>query len=136
MSGSGYPPPAVANLLRLDGLAVLVAAVAAFVLIGGNWILFVVLILAPDLAFLAMPLGTRRAAMVYNIMHSYVWPIVLGLIGYFAGTGWLLQVALIWAAHIGGDRALGYGLKYPDAPETTHLGLIGKARRMATSTDR
>jgi hypothetical protein len=35
-------------------------------------------------------------------------------------------IAIIWAAHIGFDRALGYGLKYPTAFSDTHLGRIGK----------
>ena len=31
------------------------------------------------------------------------------------------KVALIWLAHIGMDRLLGYGLKYPSAFKDTHL---------------
>ena len=34
------------------------------------------------------------------------------------------QIALIWAAHIGVDRVLGYGLKYPTAFRDTHLGPV------------
>jgi hypothetical protein len=30
-------------------------------------------------------------------------------------------VTLIWIAHIGVDRALGYGLKYPSSFKDTHL---------------
>ena len=58
-------------------------------------------------------------------------PIVFGALGYLTGIGWLLPVALIWVAHIGADRALGYGLKYPQSIETTHLGLIGRAGKAA-----
>jgi len=36
-------------------------------------------------------------------------------------------MALIWAAHIGFDRFLGYGLKYPVAFRVTHLGSIRDA---------
>jgi hypothetical protein len=32
-----------------------------------------------------------------------------------------LQIALIWLAHIGVDRMLGYGLKYPTGFKDTHL---------------
>ena len=127
----GIPPRAVTSLLRLDGLAVFVAAVAAFALTGGNWWLFALLILAPDLAFFAFPFGSRVAAQVYNFVHSYTWPLILGAAGMLTPIGWLLPVALIWAAHIGADRALGYGLKYPNSIETTHLGLIGKAGKAA-----
>ena len=130
-NASGIPPKPVTALLRLDGLAVGVAAIVAFATTGGNWWLFALLILAPDLSFLAMALGTRRAAMVYNFAHSYTWPLILIGAALLTMAGWLLPVGLIWAAHIGIDRAVGYGLKYPDSIETTHLGLIGKARKAA-----
>ena len=39
-----------------------------------------------------------------------------------------LQISLIWFAHIGFDRALGYGLKFPLGFRVTHLGVpIGMA---------
>ena len=38
----------------------------------------------------------------------------------------LLSLSLIWVAHIGADRALGYGLKYSSAFQDTHLGRIGR----------
>jgi hypothetical protein len=39
----------------------------------------------------------------------------------------LIQIALIWAAHVGIDRALGLGLKYTAGFGITHLGRIGGA---------
>ena len=38
----------------------------------------------------------------------------------------VLSLAMIWLAHIGIDRALGYGLKYQTGFAFTHLGRIGK----------
>jgi len=131
MNTSGIPPKPVTALLRLDGLAIGIAALVAFATTGGNWWLFAALILAPDLAFLGMVLAPKRAAMVYNFAHSYIWPVILIGAGLITSVGWLLPVGLIWAAHIGIDRALGYGLKYPESIETTHLGLIGKTRKAA-----
>jgi hypothetical protein len=40
------------------------------------------------------------------------------------GSQLLLSAALIWLAHIGMDRALGYGLKYPTTFKDTHLGHV------------
>jgi hypothetical protein len=40
----------------------------------------------------------------------------------------VLSIAMIWLAHIGIDRALGYGLKYFAGFGFTHLGRIGKVR--------
>lgn len=127
----GIPPKPVTALLRLDGLAVGVAAIVAFALTGGNWWLFALLILVPDLSFIGMVLGPKRGALTYDLAHSYTWPLILIGAGLLTPVTWLLPLGLIWAAHIGIDRALGYGLKYPDSIETTHLGLIGKARKAA-----
>lgn len=126
---TGIPPKAVTNLLRLDGLAVAVATIAAFAVIGGNWWLFALLILAPDLSFFAFALGQKAAAWTYNVVHSYTLPIALAGIGYVSGIAWMLPVALIWAAHIGIDRAIGYGLKYPSSLRLTHLGVMGKDKK-------
>lgn len=131
----GFPPTEVAAVLRVEGLAVFVTAVAAFQVTGGNWWLFLVLILAPDLAMLGALAGQRIGAWSYNLAHTYSVPLVLGGLGWFAGVAWLLPVALIWVAHIGADRALGYGLKYPALDHATHLGWIGKARRAAKLAD-
>ena len=37
-------------------------------------------------------------------------------------------VALVWAAHIGVDRAVGYGLKYPTGFKHTHLSATAHER--------
>ena len=54
-------------------------------------------------------------------MHTYVGPVALGATGILADSERAAQVALIWLAHIGMDRLLGYGLKYPTAFKDTHL---------------
>src|SRR5690606_36547196 len=131
----GFPPTEVAAVRRVEGLAVFVTSVAAFQVTGGHWWLFLVLILAPDLAMLVTLAGQRIRAWSYNLAHTYSVPLVLGGLGWFAGVAWLLPVALIWVAHIGADRALGYGLKYPALDHATHLGWIGKARSAAKLAD-
>jgi len=40
---------------------------------------------------------------------------------YFAALPQVTPYALIWLAHIGFDRALGFGLKYPTHFKDTHL---------------
>jgi hypothetical protein len=54
-------------------------------------------------------------------VHNLVFPIALGTAGLLADPGSAVAVALIWAAHIGVDRLVGYGLKYPTAFKDTHL---------------
>jgi hypothetical protein len=93
---------------------------------GSSWVLFAVLFLAPDLSFLAYYGGAAAGTFVYNSFHTYVVPLALltaGLVFYPE----IIPYTFIWIAHLGFDRALGYGLKYPSAFGHTHLGLVGKA---------
>lgn len=130
----GYPPQSVVMTLRIEGFVAFGAAVAAYWFLGGNWWLFALLLLAPDLAFFAYSAGARTGAKVYNLAHTYTVPAVLGAIGWFGAMPIVVEIALIWAAHIGADRALGYGLKYPGYDHQTHLGPMGKAGKFANAS--
>ncbi|MGC2212168.1 MAG: DUF4260 domain-containing protein, partial [Silvibacterium sp.] len=99
--------------LRMEGLAVLVAAVFFYRQMGARWLLFAVLFLAPDLSMLGYLAGSRIGAVAYNVAHSYVLPVSLLIAGVLSRRYMLAPYALIWIAHIGFDRVLGYGLKYP-----------------------
>ena len=109
------------TLLRVEGIAVAVAAVALYAHGDHSWLLFALLILAPDLSMLGYLAGTRVGALVYDIVHTSAWPVALGAVGVLADSDSAVAVALIWLAHIGVDRALGYGLKYPTGFKDTHL---------------
>jgi hypothetical protein len=117
----------VRTLLRLEGLAVLAVAIAAYAQFGAGWGWFALLFLLPDLSFLAYLAGPRAGAAAYNAAHSYAGPLALLAIGVLGAVPALLAVALVWGAHIGFDRALGYGLKYASGFAQTHLGPIGRA---------
>jgi Domain of unknown function (DUF4260) len=110
-----------ARLLRLEGLTVAVGAVALYFDQGYGWLLLLLLILAPDLSALGYLAGNRIGAATYDLAHTYVWPVALGVAGVLSGSGTATQLALIWLVHIGADRLLGYGLKYPTGFRDTHL---------------
>ena len=86
--------------------------------------LFAVLLLAPDLSAIGYVAGHRLGAISYNLAHTYTAPAILGGIGLSASNDILVGVALIWAAHIGMDRTIGYGLKYPGGFTDTHLSRV------------
>jgi hypothetical protein len=114
-----------AAILRLEALVVAAAAVALY--FDGDYAAwaFFAFILAPDLSFAGYLAGPRVGAAVYNLAHTYVWPVALAAGCLLSGEAGLpVQIALIWAAHIGVDRVLGYGLKYPTAFNDTHLGRV------------
>ena len=114
-------------LLRLEGLALAAAAVYAYRRVGGSWWLFACLILVPDVSLLAYLGGTRLGAVAYNALHVTLGPLVCAGLGLLLPSFDLIQVALIWAAHVGIDRAFGFGLKYSAGFGFTHLGRIGGA---------
>lgn len=113
-------------LLRLEGLALLAAMAALYAWQGTSWWLFAALFFTPDLSFAGYLLGSRPGAIIYNAVHTTVVPGVLLGIGLVLGQPLAVALAVIWLAHIGFDRALGYGLKQPDGFSFTHLGRIGR----------
>jgi hypothetical protein len=88
------------------------------------------LFLVPDLSFAAYLAGPRTGAIVYNAAHSYLLPVALMTAGFALPEPLILSIAMIWLAHIGIDRALGYGLKYEAGFGFTHLGRIGRNKGM------
>ena len=114
-----------AALLRTEGLVVSAAAIALYV--DGDYAIWALIafFLLPDLSFAAYVAGPGVGALVYNAAHTYVWPVGLAAACLLTGSpGLPVEIALIWGAHIGVDRFLGYGLKYPTAFKDTHLGRV------------
>jgi Domain of unknown function (DUF4260) len=123
-------PPAVAGapriLLRIEGACIFAIAIVLYSRLGENWWLFAILFLAPDLSFLGYLAGARVGAIAYNALHTIAGPILLAVAALFVPYEPAMAVALIWLAHCGIDRALGYGLKYQAGFGFTHLGRIGR----------
>jgi Domain of unknown function (DUF4260) len=115
-------------LLHAEAATVAVAAVALYFYADYPWWLLVVLALAPDLSLGAYQAGQRVGGVVYNAAHTYVPPLTLGVVGVISGADVAVQLALIWMTHIGVDRAIGYGLKYPTSFKETHLQRVGWAK--------
>ena len=116
-------------VLRLEGAAALAGASLAYSALGGRWGVFALLFLIPDLSMLGYLAGRRVGAACYNAAHSYLGPALLASLGVSSGAHGLLCVAFIWAAHVGFDRLLGYGLKYGTSFGDTHLGRRGSSPR-------
>jgi len=126
-AATGAATGGVRSLLRLEGLALFVGMTLLYGIWDGSWLIYLILFLAPDLSFAAYLAGPRFGALVYNTAHAYLAPMVLMTAGFATSSPLVLSIAMIWLAHIGIDRALGYGLKYEAGFGFTHLGRIGKA---------
>jgi Domain of unknown function (DUF4260) len=109
---------------------VLFAAAVAVYFAGLDepWWLVPLLLLVPDVFMVGYARSRRVGAMLYNLAHSYPAPAALGAVAVVLGEPLWQGVAVVWFAHIGMDRALGYGLKYETSFEDTHLGRIGANR--------
>jgi hypothetical protein len=116
-------------LLCMEGAALLVVALFLYDRLGFGWGLFAILFFAPDLTLLFYFSGPRAGAVAYNIAHVTFVPLALGVFAFLLAKPLIMQLALIHLAHIGFDRALGFGLKYPTAFNHTHLGSSSFGRR-------
>lgn len=110
-----------AAILRIEGVAMLAGSVLLYWTNGGSWWLFGLLLLVPDVSMVGYLVGPRVGAALYNAFHSYPLPAAMGIVGLLAGMPLIVSVALVWFAHIGMDRLMGYGLKYPTDFKDTHL---------------
>ncbi|AQR63053.1 hypothetical protein BZG35_16350 [Brevundimonas sp. LM2] len=121
-------------LLRCEGGAVFAAAAIAYSQSGEGWWMAAILFFVPDAVMLGYLAGPRVGAIAYNLGHSYLVPALVAATAWLFDLGVLLPVTLVWIAHIGLDRMLGYGLKYRSGFGATHLGRVG--RRAATERPR
>ena len=108
-------------LLRLEGFVLFAVSVALFFHLGGALSLFLLLLLVPDVTMAGYALNVRVGAFIYNVGHTLAWPVALGGAALWTNHPEFVPYALIWAAHIGMDRMLGYGLKYPTYFADTHI---------------
>jgi hypothetical protein len=108
-------------LLRVEGVFVLVLSVCFYRAGHFPWWMFAALFFAPDLFMLGYLINVKWGAASYNLVHTLAGPLLLLLAGSLGGLLQLTPFALIWLAHIGFDRMLGYGLKYPTKFNDTHL---------------
>ena len=129
---TGAATGGVRILLRAEGLALLAAMTTLYAVWDGSWWIYAALFFVPDLSFIAYLAGPRIGAIGYNVAHAYIIPTLLMVAGLALPMPLLLSIAMIWLAHIGFDRMLGYGLKYSAGFGVTHLGRIGKAATLAS----
>jgi len=122
----GAAPASTRTWLRLEGAAALAAGIALYGWLGAPWLAVLPLLLVPDISMVGYLRGPRLGALTYNLFHNWAIGLaVLGL-GLASGIGAVSVAGAILIAHVGMDRALGYGLKLPTSFQDTHLGRIGK----------
>ena len=120
--------PSVRGWLRLEGAAAFIAGLALFGWLGGPWLLVIPFLLVPDVSAVGYLRGPRLGALTYNAVHNWATGLAVLGVGLAADVAPVSIAGAILVAHVGMDRAAGYGLKLPTSFGDTHLGRIGKAR--------
>lgn len=115
------------NWLRSEELVQFLASIVVFSQLDFAWWVYPALILAPDLSMIGYVVSPKAGAIFYNLGHHKGLALLLGFWGWFGGIGWLTLAGVMLFGHSSLDRMLGYGLKYPDSFQQTHLGRIGRS---------
>ena len=111
--------------LRVEGAVLLAVSLFLYSRLDVSWLWFL-LVLVPDVGMAGYLGGSSPGAWLYNAFHTYLPPAAIAVAGILEDSSLLVAVALIWFAHIGMDRMLGYGLKHTTGFRDTHLGRIGR----------
>ena len=122
------------RLLRFEGAVLSVGALVAYSTTDRAWWLVPLTLLVPDLTMIGYLGGSRLGAYLYNLGHTTPLPAAVVAIGWWQDKSLIGALGLVWLAHIGLDRLLGYGLKYGDHFQHTHLGRLGKRPRAAPTS--
>lgn len=127
---NNVPTEIMMNLLKAEQVAQLAVCIVALYLqpIHITWWLWPLLFLSPDISMVGYLINTKLGALCYNIVHHKAVAGLCIIIGGLLHLPVCLFIGLLLYAHSSFDRIMGYGMKYPDSFQHTHLGLIGKKK--------
>lgn len=126
------------NLLRSEELVQLVLCIFLLAAFALPWWTYLLLAVGPDIGMVGYLANARTGAFTYNLFHHKGLALVLVAVGFTSTLGtwtagfqapWLLTAGVILYGHSCMDRLLGFGLKFNDHFQHTHLGWIGSDRR-------
>ena len=91
------------------------------------WV-WIPLFFSPDISMLGYLFNTRVGAITYNLFHHKGIALAVMAIGLLLQINLLISIGLLLLAHSSFDRMMGFGLKFSDSFNHTHLGGIGKSK--------
>lgn len=110
----------VKNILRIEGALFFLISLYVFHLREMSWLIFILLLFTPDISMIGYLKNKKIGSIIYNLGHNYLLAIALVILGNLTPYDWMVTLGIILFAHVSLDRALGYGLKYPDDFKNTH----------------
>lgn len=111
-------------IIRMENLLALMVCLCLYAQCDFSWLVFICAFFIPDISMFGYLINAKVGSRMYNLCHTYIWALVLGMFGLLSGRAIFIQVCLIWIAHISMDRVLGYGLKYAAGFKETTLQKI------------
>ncbi|RIJ47431.1 DUF4260 family protein [Maribellus luteus] len=111
--------------LKIEEISMLFLSFYVSLLLGYEWWLFILFLFTPDISMFGYLLGKKIGAAIYNIFHYKFLAVFIGIIGFAISIKELAFAGAILFGHSSFDRLFGYGLKYSEGFNFTHLGAIG-----------
>jgi hypothetical protein len=120
-------------ILKLESLGLLILFTAIYHhLYQGQWGFYLALFFVPDISFILFLVTKKLGIITYNVFHHQGVLVILLILGYLFHNEMIMKIGLIFLAHSTFDRVAGYGLKYFDSFDHTHLGWIGKSKHLSS----
>ncbi len=113
-------------LLKSEELGQFLLAIYLFTNLDYAWWVFPACILLPDLSMIGYLINPKYGAFLYNFFHHKLTAILIFMLGSITSMPVIILVGVILFGHSSMDRIFGYGLKFNDSFNHTHLGKIGK----------
>jgi len=113
-------------LIRLEEAALFLFGIFLFAQLSFAWWWFALLILAPDISMIGYTINNKAGAILYNFFHYKAIALIVYVTGFYLQHETIQLIGIILFSHSSMDRVFGYGLKYFEGFQFTHLGKIGK----------
>lgn len=110
--------------LKLEEIGCLALSIALFTTLDYPWWVYLALFLTPDLAMLGYVWNPKIGAFLYNVFHHKGLAVLFILVGVAFDEQVVTLTGSILLGHAAMDRIWGFGLKYSDSFQHTHLGWI------------
>lgn len=112
------------NLIKIEEAAMFGFSIFLFNLTDFAWWWYVVLLLTPDIGMIGYLSDNKIGAFTYNLFHHKAIAILIICLGWYISNEWMELAGIILFGHASMDRIFGYGLKYTDGFQHTHLGWL------------
>lgn len=123
--------PKMKNVLKLESAGLFCLFTCTyFHLFPGSWGLYLALFFVPDVSFALFLITKKLGAIAYNVFHHQGVLSIVFIVGHLIQSDLTMKIGLIFLAHSTFDRVAGYGLKYFDSFDHTHLGWVGKSKHL------